>query len=71
MKPKETTKATNIKHNAVHRWKQTYDNDPKKNIPLKKPNRSSNRPVNQLSEKHKDHLINFLMKILQRLFKYL
>lgn len=70
MKSKETAKSTDIKHNTARRWKQTYDNDPK-NIPLKKPNRSSNRPVNRLSEKHKDHFINFLMKILQWLFKYL
>jgi hypothetical protein len=35
MKPKETTKATNVKHNTVRRRKQTHDNDPKKNIPLK------------------------------------
>ncbi|KAG1144704.1 hypothetical protein G6F37_003151 [Rhizopus arrhizus] len=59
MKPKDAAKAENVNYNTARKWKQAYNNDPEKNIPLKKTNRTSNRPVSQLNGAHKEHLIKF------------
>ncbi|KAG1025728.1 hypothetical protein G6F43_014129 [Rhizopus delemar] len=59
MKPKDAAKAANVNYNTARKWKQAYNNDPEKNIPLKKTNRTSNRPVSQLNGAHKEHLIKF------------
>jgi transposase len=59
MKPKEAAKAANVNYDTARKWKQIYDRDPEKNIPLKKTNRTPNRPVSQLNENHKKHLISF------------
>ncbi len=59
MKPKEAAKAANVNHDTARKWKQAYDKDPEKNIPLKKTIRIPNRPVSQLNKSHKEHLIIF------------
>ncbi|KAG1145525.1 hypothetical protein G6F37_003396 [Rhizopus arrhizus] len=52
-------KATNVNYNTARKWKQAYNNNPEKNIPLKKTKCTSNRPVSQLNGAHKEHLIKF------------
>ena len=59
MKLKDAAKAANVNYNTARKWKQAYNNDPEKSIPLKKTNRTSNRPVSQLNGAHKEHLIKF------------
>lgn len=59
MKPKEAAKAANVNYDTARKWKYTYENDPERNIPSKKTNLGSNRPVSQLNETHKNHLVNF------------
>jgi transposase len=59
MKPEEAAKAANVNYDTARKWKQIYDRDPEKNIPLKTTNRTLNRPVSQLNENHKKHLISF------------
>lgn len=38
---------------------QAYENDPDKNLPLRKTNRTSNRPVSRLNDEHKERLVKF------------
>ena len=45
MKPSEATKAANVNYETARKWKRAYDQDPNKNIPFKKTNRTLNRPV--------------------------
>lgn len=59
MKPKEAAKAANVNYDTARKWKKTYEEDPEREIPTKKTNLGSNRPVSQLNENHKAHLINF------------
>ncbi|KAG1143759.1 hypothetical protein G6F37_010663 [Rhizopus arrhizus] len=59
MKPKEAAKAATVNYDTARKWKQAYDKDPEKNIPLKKTIRIPNRPVSQLNKSHKEHLIIF------------
>ncbi|KAI9330548.1 hypothetical protein BD770DRAFT_432631 [Pilaira anomala] len=59
MKPCDAAKAANINYETARKWKRTYNNDPEKNIPFKKTNRTPNRPKSQLNDQHKMHLINF------------
>ncbi|KAI8877729.1 hypothetical protein K501DRAFT_337233 [Backusella circina FSU 941] len=52
---KEATKAANVNYDTSRKWKQAYENDPDKNIPLRKTNRTSNRPISRLNDEHKEH----------------
>ncbi|KAG1509243.1 hypothetical protein G6F47_001604 [Rhizopus delemar] len=59
MKPADAAKLANVNPETARKWKREYDNDPEKNIPFKKTNRTSKRAPSQLNESHKMHLINF------------
>ncbi|KAG1626021.1 hypothetical protein G6F44_012543 [Rhizopus delemar] len=59
MKPADAAKLANVNPETARKWKREYDNDPEKNIPFKKTNRTSKRAPSQLNENHKMHLINF------------
>ncbi|KAG1449432.1 hypothetical protein G6F56_008644 [Rhizopus delemar] len=59
MKPKEAVKAANVNYDTARKGKKTYEENPEREIPTKKTNLGSNRPVSQLNENHKAHLINF------------
>ncbi|KAG2225439.1 hypothetical protein INT45_010075 [Circinella minor] len=59
MKPKQAAIAANVNYNTARKWKQTYKDDPERNIPIKKTNKTIYRIVSQLNEAHKFHLINF------------
>ncbi|PHZ11330.1 uncharacterized protein RHIMIDRAFT_292898 [Rhizopus microsporus ATCC 52813] len=48
-----------IDYKTAGKWKAEYNKDPEKKVPLKKANRTSNRAVSKLNEKHKAHLIDF------------
>ncbi|KAI7846699.1 hypothetical protein BDC45DRAFT_542629 [Circinella umbellata] len=56
MKPKQ---AANVNYDTARKWKQTYEDDPERNIPIKKTNKTIYRIVSQLNEAHKSYLINF------------
>ncbi|KAG2191488.1 hypothetical protein INT47_004432 [Mucor saturninus] len=51
--------AANVNYATVRKWKQTYDDDPERNITIKKINKTIYRIVSQLNEAHKSHLIKF------------
>lgn len=36
MKPKQAAIAANVNYNTARKWKQTYEDDPERNIPVKK-----------------------------------
>jgi transposase len=59
MTPKGAAKAANVNYDTSRKWKQAYENDPDKNIPLRKTNRTSNRPVSRLNDEHKGRLVKF------------
>ncbi|KAG2209381.1 hypothetical protein INT45_010803, partial [Circinella minor] len=59
MKPKQAAIAANVNYDTACKWKQTYEDDPERNIPIKKTNKTIYRIVSQLNEAHKFHLINF------------
>lgn len=59
MKHSEAAKLANVNPETARKWKRQYDNDPGKNIPLKKTNRTSKRAPSQLNGSHKMHLVNF------------
>ncbi|KAI8058683.1 uncharacterized protein B0P05DRAFT_559442 [Gilbertella persicaria] len=40
-----------------------------KNIPLRKTNRTSNRPISRLNDEHKEHLLSFLTIVPWQLFR--
>ncbi|KAG2209691.1 hypothetical protein INT47_001837 [Mucor saturninus] len=59
MKPKQAAEAANVNYDTARKWKKAYEDDPERNIPTKKTNLGSNRPVSQLDERHKTHLVQF------------
>lgn len=59
MKPKQAAIAANVNYDTARKWKQTYEDDPERNIPIKKTNKTIYRIVSQLNEAHKSYLINF------------
>ncbi|KAI8874876.1 hypothetical protein K501DRAFT_164231, partial [Backusella circina FSU 941] len=36
MKPKEAASAANVNYDTARKWKKTYEDDPERNIPVKK-----------------------------------
>ncbi|KAG2192802.1 hypothetical protein INT47_005349 [Mucor saturninus] len=59
MKSKQAAEAANVNYDTARKWKKAYEDDPERNIPTKKTNLGSNRPVSQLDERHKTHLVQF------------
>ncbi|KAI8360707.1 hypothetical protein EDC96DRAFT_414130, partial [Choanephora cucurbitarum] len=59
MKPREAAQAANVNYDTARKWKKAYEEDPDRTIPTKKTNLGSSRPISQLGEDHKRHLINF------------
>lgn len=55
----EAAKAANVNYETARKWKRANDQDPDKNIPFKKTNRTSNRPESKLNEQHKAYLTDF------------
>ncbi|KAI8885960.1 hypothetical protein K501DRAFT_178718, partial [Backusella circina FSU 941] len=41
MKPKEEASAANVNYDTARKWKKTYDDDPERDIPVKKTNKTS------------------------------
>ncbi|KAI7862957.1 hypothetical protein BDF14DRAFT_1449656 [Spinellus fusiger] len=58
MKPKEVAKATNVNYDTARKWKKKLMRMTQKEIFLLKKNLGSNRPVGQLNENHKTHLVD-------------
>lgn len=59
MKPSEAAKAANVNYETARKWVTEYNKDPEKKIPVKKTNRTANRPPSQLNETHKAYVTNF------------
>ncbi|KAI8884563.1 hypothetical protein K501DRAFT_181997 [Backusella circina FSU 941] len=62
MKPKQAAIAAiaaNVNYDTARKWKQTYENDPERNVPVKKTNKTIHKIVSRLNEAHKSHLIDF------------
>ncbi|KAL0074858.1 hypothetical protein F4703DRAFT_1723095, partial [Phycomyces blakesleeanus] len=59
MKPRQAAIAANVNYDTALKWKQTYEDDPERNIPVKKTDKTIYRIVSQLNEAHESHLINF------------
>ncbi|KAG1470052.1 hypothetical protein G6F56_002901 [Rhizopus delemar] len=59
MKHKQAAEAANVNQHTARKWKQKYLQNPEEYVPHKLTNLVSSRPVSQLDDRHKDHLISF------------
>jgi transposase-like protein len=59
MKHKKAAEAANVNQHTARKWKQKYLKNPEEDVPHKLTNLVSSRPVSQLDDRHKDHLISF------------
>ncbi|ORE14475.1 hypothetical protein BCV71DRAFT_187237 [Rhizopus microsporus] len=59
MKNKEAAAAANVNLHTARKWKQRYQQSPEEYVPYKLTNLVPSRPVSQLDDRHKDHLVKF------------
>lgn len=59
MKNKEAAAAANVNLHTARKWKQKYQQSPEEYVPYKLTNLVPSRPVSQLDDRHKDHLVKF------------
>lgn len=59
MKHKKAAEAANVNQHTARKWKQKYSQNPEEYVPHKLTNLVSSRPVSQLDDRHKYHLISF------------
>ncbi|KAG2210093.1 hypothetical protein INT45_013875 [Circinella minor] len=59
MKNKQAAEAANINPHTARKWKQKYQQNPEEYVPYKLTNLVPSRPVSQLDDRHKDHLVKF------------
>ena len=59
MKNKQAAEAANVNPHTARKWKQKYQQNPEEYVPYKLTNLVPSRPVSQLDDRHKDHLVKF------------
>ncbi|KAG0742553.1 hypothetical protein G6F57_006409 [Rhizopus arrhizus] len=62
MKHKQAAEAANVNQHTARKWKEKYQQNPEECVAYKSTNLMPSRPVSQLDDRHKDHLVRFFDK---------
>ncbi|KAG1054515.1 hypothetical protein G6F43_003481 [Rhizopus delemar] len=57
MKHKQAAEAANVNQHTARKWKQKYQQNPEEYVAYKLTNPVPSRPMSQLDDRHKDHLV--------------